>query len=343
MFICVVGFAQESGGGIPNDLCADAIDVGCGDVVVATTIGATDTGGSPGPDVWYSFTGMGVAQDITVSLCDGGTDYDSRIRVFDACGGTEIAGNDDFCGLQSELVFSSDGTSTYYIMIEAFSSTSGNFSMAISCSPDDPTIAPNDECVDAIAVNCDDVVVGDTIIATDSGGNSGPDVWYSYTGTIPGEIVTVSLCDGGTDYDSLIRVFDACGGTEIAGNDDFCGLQSEVEFISDGTSTYYIMIEGFSTSSGNFSMAITCETLGTNDNSIAGFSYYPNPVTNAINLSAQSNIETVAIFNILGQKVLDQSVNAINTSLDLSNLSVGTYIMKVSVDGQNGIYKIVKK
>ena len=65
-----------------------------------------------------------------------------------------------------------------------------------------------------------------------------------------------------TDYDSFLRVFDdGCNlVNQIAGNDDFCGLQSELSFASDGTTTYTIMVEGFGTSSGNFSLAVTCES-----------------------------------------------------------------------------------
>ncbi len=202
---------------------------------------------------------------------------------------------------------------------------------------------PNDECVDAIAVACGDTVVGETITATDSGENSAGDVWYSFTGTGSAEMVTLSLCDGGTDYDSLLRVYDSCGGAEITSNDDFCGLQSELEFTSDGTSTYYIMVEGFGSNVGNFSLAVTCVPIqGTSDNEIEGFSYYPNPANNVINLNAQDNIERVSIYNILGQKVVDQNINATSTQLDVANLTTGTYLMEVSVDGKSATYKIVK-
>src|SRR5690606_14951286 len=83
-------------------------------------------------DVFYKFTGTGTAQEVTVSLC--GSTYDTYLRVFTDCTlSTQIAFNDDFCGTQSELSFMSDGTSTYYIMVEGFSSNTGNFVMNISC------------------------------------------------------------------------------------------------------------------------------------------------------------------------------------------------------------------
>ena len=338
-----VSFESAPVVGPPNDDCVDAIDVNCGDVVVGETNTASDTGGNAAPDLWYSFTGMGVMQDVTLSFCDGGTDYDSFVRVFDACGGTEIAANDDFCGLQSELTFTSDGTATYWIMVEGFGSNSGNFSMVVSCIPDDPTGPLNDDCVDAIAVACDDVVAGSTIDATDSGSNAAPDVWYSFTGTGSPQDVTLSFCDGGTDYDSYVRVFDACGGTEIAENDDSCGLQSELTFLSDGTSTYWIMVEGFGSNVGNFSMAVTCDDLGIGDIDFAEFNYYPNPANESINFSAQENIDRVAIYNILGQKVLDQSVNAISGQLNVADLQTGTYIMEVTVGSKTGTYKVIKR
>ena len=196
----------------------------------------------------------------------------------------------------------------------------------------------NDLCVDAITVQCDGVYTGETTTATDTGGNPAPDVWYSYSGAA-GDI-TLSLCDG-TDYDTYLRVFDACDGTEIASNDDSCSLFSELTFGADGTSSYYIMIEGYGEWSGNYSLEVSC-LLGTNDNTIEGFSFYPNPATDAINLSSTENIERVTIYNILGQKVIDQDINATSSQLNVANLVTGAYLMQVSVDGKTATYKVLK-
>jgi subtilisin-like proprotein convertase family protein len=247
-----------------NDLCVDAIPIACGDVVVSDTLTNTDTGGNPAPDEWYSFTGSGTPQVVTLSLCDGGTDYDSYLRVFDACGGNQIAFNDDFCGLQSQLSFASDGTSTYYIMVEGFASNAGNFSLEVTCV--DPPV--NDECTGALAMNCGDTVVGETITATFDAGApicttniSAPGVWYVFTDTT-GLVTdyTLSLCDGGTDYDSKLTVYTGnCGALVcVTDNDDTCGLNAEVQWQGDGLSTYYILVHGFGSSVGNFSLALSC-------------------------------------------------------------------------------------
>ena len=185
---------------VDNDTCAGAIAVTCGDTVVGDTLTNTDTGGNPAPDEYYSFTGTGDAQIVTISLCDGGTDYDSLLRIFSDCTlANEIAVNDDSCGLQSEVSFLSDGTSTYYIMVEGFGSNAGNFSMVVSC------IAPevNDTCDGAIPMACGDTVAGSTINATvdtapecDGTSVTAPGVWYTYedtTGLITD--ITLSMCN----------------------------------------------------------------------------------------------------------------------------------------------------
>jgi len=289
---------------------------------------------------------------------DSGASWDSFSTGYHNFYALNYKGNDVFAGGTDQDVFYSpdngstwemiyDGppTSTFY-QIEFFADNtalicgSGGIMLKATDILGEITAPENDLCEDAIAVDCGDTIVGETLTATDTGENSAPDVWYTFTG---GEgTVVLSLCDGGTDYDSVIRVFDACGGTEIAINDNFCGLQSELTFESDGTSTYYIMIEGFDENSGNFSLRVSC-LLSTNDNSIEGFSHYPNPTTNVINLNAQENIENVVIYNILGQKVVDQNINATSTQLDVDHLTSGTYIMNVLVNGKTGTYKVVKE
>lgn len=82
--------------------------------------------------------------------------------------------------------------------------------------------------------------------------------------------------------------------------------------------------------------------IGIAENALEGFSFYPNPTSGALSLKSVKNIETVVIFNLLGQKVLGAKVDATSSNLDISRLNVGTYIMQVSVEGKTGTYKIVK-
>ena len=128
-----------------NDECAGAIAVSCGDTVTGTTADATDSGFNASPDRFYSFTGDGTVQNVTVSLC--GSSYDTYLRVFSDCTlSNEIIFNDDFCGLQSQVTFESDGTSTYIIMVEGFSANSGAYTMAVTCATPPDTGEPDYPC-----------------------------------------------------------------------------------------------------------------------------------------------------------------------------------------------------
>lgn len=205
---------------------------------------------------------------------------------------------------------------------------------------------PNDDCENAIEIFCGETVTGATTNAGDSGGNGAGDVFYTYTPEDSAQDVVISLCDGGTDYDSLLRVFDDdCDLiSTVALNDDSCGFQSEVSFFAAEGTTYTIMVEGFGANVGNYSLAISCETnLSVEDSEFNNFSFYPNPASSRINLNTQQSIEQVTIFNMLGQQVLNQKIGVANTQLDVSALSAGNYIMQVLIDGKSGTYKILKQ
>lgn len=136
------------------------------------------------------------------------------------------------------------------------------------------TLAPppvNDDCVNAIAVNCGDLVTGTNVAATNdgvpsqaSGGETTVDngVWYVYTASAAGEQVTASLCTG-TSFDSRIHIFQgSCGSlVGIAGADDVCGVQSTITWNALPLTTYYIAVEGYGLASGTFNMSMTCGPL----------------------------------------------------------------------------------
>ena len=83
-------------------------------------------------------------------------------------------------------------------------------------------------------------------------------------------------------------------------------------------------------------------TAGVSDNILGGFSFYPNPSNDILNLKSVKSIDSVSIYNLLGQEVMQSKVNATYSQLDVSSLSIGTYIMKVNVNGEVGTFKIIK-
>jgi len=84
------------------------------------------------------------------------------------------------------------------------------------------------------------------------GANAAPDLFYRYVPTTTGSS-TVSLC--GSTYDTVVYVLE--NGVEIACNDDFCGLQSEVSVSFVAGRTYIIGVSGFSTACGAYTLNVS--------------------------------------------------------------------------------------
>ena len=75
----------------------------------------------------------------------------------------------------------------------------------------------------------------------------------------------------------------------------------------------------------------------------AAFKFYPNPVKNILNISDVEIINTAEIYNVVGQKVMAQTVNAAEATLDFSSLQAGTYIVKVATANAVKTIKIAKQ
>lgn len=73
------------------------------------------------------------------------------------------------------------------------------------------------------------------------------------------------------------------------------------------------------------------------------FKAYPNPVKDVLNLSYSTEISSASVYNMLGQEVLSKQLNVAQAQLDMSNLSTGTYVVKVNVDGMMKTIKVVKQ
>lgn len=83
--------------------------------------------------------------------------------------------------------------------------------------------------------------------------------------------------------------------------------------------------------------------LGLNDNSeMANFNLYPNPVNNTLYLSTSNQkIEKVHIYSMTG--VLVKSIETEVDSIDVSNLSLGSYLVRVTTNQGTATKKIIKQ
>lgn len=69
----------------------------------------------------------------------------------------------------------------------------------------------------------------------------------------------------------------------------------------------------------------------------------PNPISNFLNLSSANDIMRVELYNLLGQQVLIKHINTTQDQIDVSQLTSGTYWVKVVSDNKQKIIKMVKE
>jgi len=84
------------------------------------------------------------------------------------------------------------------------------------------------------------------------------------------------------------------------------------------------------------------DVLSVQDLQAKGFSAYPNPVKNVLNLQANEAISSAVVYNVLGQEVYNANINALNATIDMSSFASGAYFVKVNVGGTEGVVKVLK-
>ena len=70
---------------------------------------------------------------------------------------------------------------------------------------------------------------------------------------------------------------------------------------------------------------------------------YPNPTSSVFTIEANKIVESVSLFNVLGQEVLSKNSNSNSVTLDIANLQTGVYVVKTMIGGVSSTSRIVKK
>jgi hypothetical protein len=356
-----------------NDDCAGAIaltvnpDLDCAVTTAGTTMSASMSMqadpcfGNPDDDVWYSF--QATAESHTVSLSGItpviGFSTDMYIQVLEGVcdSGVSIKCSDP----ESTTVDGLTPGETYYIRVYSYGTGSfQNFNICVGTMPDPPA---NDDCDGAIAIvpgaefDTNPMVVSNGG-ATDSSGVNDPDcanylggdVWYMVEVPASGTLTIETHANAGsplTDAGMAIYTGECGDFTEIACDDDSSddGAFSliELEDMTPGEILYIRLWEYGGDIMGSFRLSAYDASLSAQDfSAAASFKYYPNPVKNVLNLSYDSDITSVAVYNMLGQQVLAKDVNAAETTVDMSALADGAYVVNVTIGDSVKTVKVIK-
>ena len=226
--------------------------------------------------LWFTFQ---VPQQLAgtsvhISTCE--TDADTMLAAYleldppcDAQGQwEEVACSDDACGVGAAISLENlQQGDVYYIQLASWSpENQGAITIDVTCPP--LPEERNDTCANALTGTLPWVAEGSTVWADPSDvppcgpETTAPGLWYKVTGT--GNVLTASLCDEATDYDTRLSVY--CGACAnlicVADNDDSeaCEvdeLQSKVEWCSAVGVDYWILVHGFGTAAGDFKLTFS--------------------------------------------------------------------------------------
>jgi Secretion system C-terminal sorting domain len=93
----------------------------------------------------------------------------------------------------------------------------------------------------------------------------------------------------------------------------------------------------------NIYFSVNPGTLNTNNFNISKVKLYPNPTSNVLNIESVGTIQNIAIFNVLGQEVMNKTANESLLSIDVSGLNAGVYVIKTVIDGTVSSTKFIKE
>lgn len=310
-----------------------------------------------------------IDSSTVVETCnpDGTGTFTVEIEVTDAgdAGSVFSDGTDTFpvvAGTVTTGTYNSGDSVTIELISldEDCSSTVGTFDF--TCPPPAPE---NDDVSGATnlpvgSTVCETMVSGTNIAATDTVENDNEadcgsfdpagDVWFKVMVPATGELtIETSIADTNPITDTLMTVYSGTSGAlvEIACSDDEGpGLFSLIELtgLNPGDVLLVRVWEFQDNLKGNFNIcAWSPTTLGVDDNTFDGFTYFPNPVKDVLTLESPRSIDKIEVFNVLGQRIV--AIDSQNTiqNIDMSNVQAGAYFVKVSIGDQIKTIRVIKE
>jgi GEVED domain/Secretion system C-terminal sorting domain len=294
----------------------------------------------------------------TPSTGDPATSYDFYASIALPLTTADLIGN--YTTTSALITLSGYNTTFYWTVVPknvAGEATGciGSPSSFTTAGPPPPPL--NDDCANATAITTlpysftQDDAIGATnnagfITGCPDGMNDG--VWYTVVGD--GADITITSTPTGSLFDPQIGVYTgSCDAFNCEGTADV-GFEGDLETYTISASiigtTYYINIGNYSgftdNEEGSFVLDVS-STLASATFNTTKFSISPNPVKDVLNISNSTTISKIQVINLLGQEMIVKSLNENQGQIDMSQLSTGTYLVKLTSDNQVKTIKVIKE
>ena len=206
-------------------------------------------------------------------------------------------------------------------------------------------------------VFADNAVIGTNVDATDSNETapgcalySGGDVWYQVTIPASGNLtIETNSLSGSSIADTGMAVYSgSCGSLVLIECDDDDSADGNFSLVAltgrtAGEIVYVRVWEYGNDVFDAFQVSAYDASLSSSAFDLTNFRAYPNPVKDILNLEYTSDITSISVFNLLGQEVLSNKVDATSAKIDMSQLNSGAYIVNITIDGAQQVIKVIKE
>ncbi len=278
---------------------------------------------------------------------------DIDLFLFDVNGTTQIAGYDTSVGIHEATHFNNLMPGTYYV--RAFDCHSDGYGSYTISSSFTPTAYTNDtENNDSVQVAAILPLNGSSTGHLGFYTNGYTDLvdWWKVTVTSSGDnLVINSTSDATLDID--LYLYGTDGITQIAGYDTSVGIHEATHYNNISTGTYYVKAYNYNGGDyGSYTISSVLYTpTGITNTQIPSneVSVFPNPTSGKFTVSSPEKVNTIEVFNMLGEKVyminnLKQPtpVNSQTSyKIDFSNFQKGIYFVNIYAGQKMQTKKIV--
>ena len=115
----------------------------------------------------------------------------------------------------------------------------------------------------------------------------------------------------------------------------------QISVSAAGTYTVQVTLNGCSSSDAVVVTVDPCSGIVENT---MGISLYPNPTTGKLNIvSDQQVAATIEVISLDGKVVLNETINGTTKVLDVSSLTVGTYMLRMNEASNVTIFRVIKQ
>ena len=172
------------------------------------------------------------------------------------------------------------------------------------------------------------------------------DVWYTAEVPASGNLTIETFNVVGTFFDSVLTAYTKNGSmyTEV-GCDDNGGTSLLSELVlsgqTAGTTLYIRVLGGFGDRDPFEVCAWDPMPLSTSEIDKIVLKVYPNPTKNLLKIETPLSVESAMVYSLTGKQLLSSALD--QSTVDVSGLPLGIYLLQITHDKGNTYVKFIKE